>query len=574
MLAAGIDIGNSTTELMLADVSGAAIHPVSVRRAATAGRKGSPESVAAAARLLTEAEQREGRKADAIAVAQLHPVDTFATPVPLAQPSAQAIVRIDRGATPSGRGFAVGSHLRLDELAGPAMPEPVIVSVPRHRDFGEVARCLSLQIQNGWQVVGVVAAGDDAVLIGNRLTTQIPIADEASVDGIPSGARIALEVAPPGRGLEVLTDPLALAAALQIPPSRLREVAESVRSLLDLRAAAVMRADDPQSRSDLPALLEAADGDAIRAIALADIDVADQAIHVRPGTVRRLVLPSAAGEPSGSIADLHLVDLRQLADMMIAQRGLLHCDALVIATLAALPAASVVADLAALLGRPVRTLGAEAHVGRLGALTTPGVPSDATVCDIGAGTIDLIPAGTAAITAAGGGDLLTASVAALLGIPRQLAEYVKRAPSIRVLSPFLIEHENGERSFEREALSPAAIGRLCAILDTGPQAFDEQLPRVLSAQEWRAARLALKERAIGRNVGRCLSALVPAGGSGVLVLAGGGALDGEAGRMVSSALRARGGVVGRANVLGQYGPRYAVAAGLVRLLGDFEEAGL
>jgi hypothetical protein len=51
----------------------------------------------------------------------------------------------------------------------------------------------------------------------------------------------------------------------------------------------------------------------------------------------------------------------------------------------------------------------------------------------------------------------------------------------------------------------------------------------------------------------------------VLVLAGGGALDDELMRSVSEALRSVPVVVGRANVLGVHGPRFAVAAGLVEM---------
>jgi hypothetical protein len=50
-----------------------------------------------------------------------------------------------------------------------------------------------------------------------------------------------------------------------------------------------------------------------------------------------------------------------------------------------------------------------------------------------------------------------------------------------------------------------------------------------------------------------------------LVLAGGGALDDELLRTVSEALRGTGVVVGRANVDGVHGPRFAVASGLVHL---------
>jgi hypothetical protein len=48
-------------------------------------------------------------------------------------------------------------------------------------------------------------------------------------------------------------------------------------------------------------------------------------------------------------------------------------------------------------------------------------------------------------------------------------------------------------------------------------------------------------------------------------LAGGGALDDELLRTVAEALRATSVVVGRANIDGLHGPRFAVASGLVHL---------
>ena len=54
-------------------------------------------------------------------------------------------------------------------------------------------------------------------------------------------------------------------------------------------------------------------------------------------------------------------------------------------------------------------------------------------------------------------------------------------------------------------------------------------------------------------------------GKAALVLAGGGALDDELLRTVAEALRAVPIVVGRANIDGVHGPRFAVACGLVQL---------
>jgi hypothetical protein len=84
----------------------------------------------------------------------------------------------------------------------------------------------------------------------------------------------------------------------------------------------------------------------------------------------------------------------------------------------------------------------------------------------------------------------------------------------------------------------------------------------LAAEEWRSLRLAIKQETIAANIARALMAFdrPPV----ALVLAGGGALDDELLRTVAEALRSVPIVVGRANIDGVHGPRFAVACGLIR----------
>ena len=90
--------------------------------------------------------------------------------------------------------------------------------------------------------------------------------------------------------------------------------------------------------------------------------------------------------------------------------------------------ASVLADL---LDMPVHSPATEPAAARLGALTTPGARDDAVV-DFEAGTIDLVGGATGrSVVAAGAGELLTAAVAEMLGIPRAAADWVKRGPDAR-----------------------------------------------------------------------------------------------------------------------------------------------
>jgi len=59
------------------------------------------------------------------------------------------------------------------------------------------------------------------------------------------------------------------------------------------------------------------------------------------------------------------------------------------------------------------------------------------VIDLGGGTVDVIT-GRQEVVAAGGGDLLTMVVAALLGTSRSAAEWAKRGPGGSLKAPVLV----------------------------------------------------------------------------------------------------------------------------------------
>ncbi len=150
-------------------------------------------------------------------------------------------------------------------------------------------------------------------------------------------------------------------------------------------------------------------------------------------------------------------------------------------------------------------------------------------------------------------------MATALGLRGRLAEHVKRYASFRAETPGVVHYEDGSRAFAKRSLPPQVLGRLCYPGRNGPVPFSD----TLAPEEWRPLRLAIKQCVIGANVDRCLHWLdgTPAG----LLLCGGAALDGEAVRIVAESPGDRGVTVGRANVAGSHGPRYAVALGLAML---------
>ena len=126
------------------------------------------------------------------------------------------------------------------------------------------------------------------------------------------------------------------------------------------------------------------------------------------------------------------------------------------------------------------------------------------MCDIGGGTIDLIGA-ERTVVAAGAGETITVAVARVLGIPRALAERVKRTPAVRVEGPHVAHEEDGRRVFLDSPAPADAIGRLCTRGRAGLVPFSS----TLAAEEWRSLR-AGRQAGDGRREHRPLHAGVRA----------------------------------------------------------------
>ena len=563
---AGIDIGNHTTEIMLARVKAGAVTVVAHGQAPTRGRKGSAESLRGAAALLHRIEVDSGVTADELLLSALRPVDTAAAPIPPAFSPASPVRSLRRpdASTPAGSGYGVGQHVRLSDLGVPVIEGPVVVSVDEATDFEVAARDITSAVARGWQLVGVVAAQDDAVLIRNRIPVDVPVVDETDVDGLEPGALVAVEVVEEGRAYRAMADPIALSAALRLQAGSLVEVAEFCRELADSAAIAVTpRTGPPKPPAPDDDYVEVMDG---------GVGTADQTIvryspseahgvlrRSSPGRVSRIRLKTVPTAADGlAVHDAFFTDLSSIDNGAWLRRGVADAQGTVVALLAAEEVEDAAATLSELTGRPALTLSTEPEAAAWGARTTPGIPDGAMVCDIGGGTVDLIGAGHT-VVAAGAGESITVAVARVLGVPRALAETVKRTPAVRVEGPHVAHEEDGRRVFLDSPAASDAIGRLCVRGSAGLVPFSSRL----AAEEWRSLRLAIKQEAVAANISRCLTAFEQA--PSALVLAGGGALDDELMRTVGETLRGVPVVVGRANIDGVHGPRFAVARGLIAM---------
>jgi Diol dehydratase reactivase ATPase-like domain/DD-reactivating factor swiveling domain len=560
LIVAGIDVGNHTTEIVLARVHDGAVQALAHAQAPTRGRKGSRESLEGAAALLRRMETDGQVAADELLLSALRPVDTATAPIPPASTPRSPVRGLRRtdASTPAGAGYGVGRHVPLAELSGDVIDCAAIVSVDAVTDFEVAARGIAAAVDRGWRIAGVIAAQDDAVLIRNRIPIDVPVVDEVDLDGLESGALVAVEVVAEGRAYRAMADPIALSAALHIGPDEIHHVAEFCRELSDSPAIAVT----PRTT---PAEPPAADDDYV------DCTVDEQVVRYTPAqahAVLRLQAPGAVvrmrlraipvAEHGIAVDDAFFTDLTSIDNGAWLRRGVVEARGTVVAMLAAEHVEDAAQTMQELTGRPARTIATEPQAAARGARTTPGLPRDTIVCDIGGGTIDLVGADCTAI-AAGAGESITVAVARVLGIPHALAERVKRTPAVRVESPHVAHEEDGRRVFLDAPAPKEAIGRLCTRGSAGLVPFSARM----AAEEWRSLRLAIKQETVAANIARGMKAFDAP--PSALVLAGGGALDDELLRSVAESVRSVPIAVGRADIDGVHGPRFAVASGLVHL---------
>ena len=559
---AGIDVGNSTTEIVIARTDEGRLDIVCSGTATTEGTKGSPQSLRRAARLLEQLERKHDVATEIVAMARFQPVVTDLVELPLVAPTGGRLVSVPTPAlTPSGQGLAVGRHTSLEELPE-RTDEPIVVSVPPDVDFADAAARINAAVHDGLTITGVLCEADEAVLIGNRLARPVPVLDEAALSQFLPGELVLFEIGGPGGHVQTLADPVALTRCAGLPADAVGEAVEIAAQSAESRVALIRRRENrPHDKASAgSAWVEHEVEGGLRRLALGG--ELGALAEIAPGSVRALQLPSRdrtakGGAPDSTVRDLFAPDLPHIVRQPLVRRGSVHLCRVPLSLLRdGDERLSSPRRLSRHLGRPVVVETNEALAAHHGAMTTPGAPCSSLVCDIGAGTINVAhEAGS--VTVAGSGDLLTLAAASVLGISVPLAERVKRYTSVKALTPHLLHDESGDQRFADRMVAGHAVGMLCAETPTSLLPFGVNL----APEEWRSLRLTLKTAVIGANLERALRALsqTPV----ALLLCGGGALDNEVVRSVSDALSERSCAVGRADIAGSLGPRYAVAFGLV-----------
>ena len=555
MLVAGVDVGNSTTEIAVARMEpGREPEWLFVARRPTTGAKGSEACAEGVAQLLAAAERRVGERAHVALFAQLHPVETGLVELGRLEELVLEQTAIARPAsdTPSGTGVGAGTLVAVDELDGPPRAEPIVPVVAAGIDYEDAAGRLRDARAGGWNIIAAIVEADDAVLIGNRFDRSLPIVDEvADAASLPLGARAAVEVAEPGASVEELSDPLRLGVLLGFGPEEARAARTAARALAGHRAAVAVRvprsAATGSAPTELSIVLVGSDG--------GEKTLDEHASPPPPGAVA--AIRGSAGDRDG-LLDIYWHTLPVPVDDPGFARRLIRRRAVALALLARGESSGLVEAIGRLCPGGARVVARESDAAVLGASTTPGAGRAPFVLDLGGGTVDLHRA-EGAVSTAGAGDLVTRICAGLLDCDSVLAERAKRRRSARVETPFVLHHEDGSRSFLGEPAPPEALAHLCLV--DGRGLVPLLVP--LAPEVWRGLRRAAKREVLARNVRRAIDAVggVPPGE--LVTLVGGSASDGEVVDVVAAELADLELAVARGDVLGRHGPRAAVAVGLV-----------
>ncbi|EAP0879265.1 propanediol dehydratase reactivase alpha subunit PduG [Salmonella enterica subsp. enterica] len=595
---AGIDIGNSSTEVALATLNEAgALTITHSALAETTGIKGTLRNVFGIQEALALVAKRAGINVSDISLIRINEATPVIGDVAMETITETIITESTmighNPKTPGGVGLGVGITITPEELLTRPADSSYILVVSSAFDFADIANVINASMRAGYQITGVILQRDDGVLVSNRLEKSLPIVDEVLyIDRIPLGMLAAIEVAVPGKVIETLSNPYGIATVFNLNADETKNIVPMARALIGNRSAVVVKtpSGDVKARAIPAGNLELqAQGRTVRVDVAAGAEAIMKAVNGcgkldnvtgEAGTniggmlehVRQ-TMAELTNKPSSEIfiQDLLAVDTSVPVSVTGGLAGEFSLEQAVgIASMVKsdrLQMAMIAREIEQKLNIDVQIGGAEAEAAILGALTTPGTTRPLAILDLGAGSTDasiINPKGEIIAThLAGAGDMVTMIIARELGLEdRYLAEEIKKYPLAKVESLFHLRHEDGSVQFFPTPLPPAVFARVCVVKP------DElvPLPGDLALEKVRAIRRSAKERVFVTNALRALRQVSPTGNIRdipFVVLVGGSSLDFEVPQLVTDALAHYRLVAGRGNIRGSEGPRNAVATGLI-----------
>ncbi|EOC1395993.1 diol dehydratase reactivase subunit alpha [Listeria monocytogenes] len=595
---AGIDIGNSTTEvaLSMANSSEEAAFVASAITDTTGikGTKQNLHGIFKALRLALEKVNATTEDLAEICINEATPVIGDVAMETITETIITESTMIGHNPkTPGGLGMGSGVTVLLDDVTSKSKDADYIVIIPKTVDFEDAAKQMNDYVENGYQITAAILQADDGVLVHNRLNHKIPIVDEVGfIDKVPVDMLAAVEVAAPGKVIETISNPYGIATVFHLNSDETKNIIPVARALIGNRSAVVIKTPegDVKARTIPAGHIELQSGSRTQRV-----NVAEGSEKIMQAIMSLPKLDNASGEPGTNIGGM-LEKVRQtmagLTDKLPADifiQDLLAVDTFVpvdvqgglagefsmeqavgIASMVKsdhLQMAAIASEIEQELQVSVKIGGAEAEAAILGALTTPGTNTPLAILDLGAGSTDAsIINGKGEIIAthlAGAGDMVTMIIQSEIGLEdRYLAEDIKKYPLAKVESIFHIRHEDGTVQFFDTPLSPTVFAKVVIVK---PDGF-VPIPGDVSIEKIKLIRRSAKERVFVTNTIRALKYVSPTGNIRdipFVVIVGGSALDFEIPQLITDALSHYSLVAGRGNIRGKEGPRNAVATGLI-----------
>ena len=607
---AGIDVGNSTTEVAIAEITPNSIKPrfLGSSRVSTTGIKGTLSNIPGIVYALQDAAEAARIDVGNITLALLNEATPVIGDIAMETITETIITESTmighNPGSPGGIGVGVGNTTHIEELVNAKRGERVIVIIPKGYDFEIAASLINRALEFGVDVQGGIVQSDDGVLIANRVPKVLPFVDEVQlIEQVPLNMLASVEVAAKGQVIRQLSNPYGIATVFDLTPEETAMIIPIAKALIGLRSAVVIRtpAGDVQSRR-IPAGSLKLIGE--RQTLTSDMDGGADAIM--DVVAQASPLTDVAGEPGTNVGGM-IERVRQTMSEMTEKpvsevkiRDILAVDCLVPQKVsgglaqefsmenAVGLAAMVNTDrllmnrlaeaLSDRIGVPVELGGVEANMAILGTLTTPGISTPLAILDLGAGSTDAATLREGepvrSMHLAGAGNMVTLLIQTELGIDDfEVAEKIKFFPLAKVESMFHIRNEDNSVSFFKEPLDPSLFGRVALVRDEGdliPINTEHSLERI------RQIRREAKEKVFMRNSLRALKSVAPTGNIRMIdfvAIVGGSGRDFELSQMLVERLAGFGIVAGTANIRGTEGPINAVATGLVLSYFEKQRAG-
>lgn len=592
---AGVDIGNSTTEVCIGEITleGKVVF-LSSASCPTTGTKGTVENTHAIKTALKAAMSKINKEISDISLIRLNE----AAPVigDTAMETLTETIITDSSmighnpSTPAGAGQAVGEILVLGEGTKAEPGKSYIIAASKEYSYEVVAAIINKAAEK-LDITGIILQADEAVLVENRLQKKVLIIDEvAKIDKLPAGVMAAIEVALPGQTIRMLSNPYGIATLLKLNAQETRMITPIAKSLIGKRSAVVLKTPGGNVQENvLPAgeiYFKAEKNHSI------NIDEGAEKIMQTVSDAGEIYdIQGQAGTNIGNMfanirngmaklddttEEIHITDILAVDTMApVLISGALAGEtclekAVGIAAMVKtrhLPMQKIADKLKTELKTDVVVAGVEAVMASLGAVTTPGTQLPLAILDMGGGSTDaalITEDGKVAIThQAGAGELVSMLIQTELGLSdRHIAEQIKKYPLAKVESLFHMRMENGQITFMEDSIEPRFYGRVVMLSESGFIRIEEEIPMEKIVQVRREA----KQKVFVTNALRALEKVAQhhnLNNISNVVLVGGSAEDFEIPEMLMEEFAKYQIVCGRGNIRGLEGPRNAVATGLV-----------